>query len=285
MTDGPLIRDVSDTARWTAVYRARESERDDAVFRDPFARALAGERGERIASAMTFTDEHAWSFLARTYLFDRFVTRLVQHGADMVVNLAAGLDARPYRMALPPSLRWVEVDLPDILDYKEEILGDAKPACALERVRLDLSNEDGRRGLFADLGRRAKQIAVISEGLVIYLMPDAVAALARDLAGPPSMQHWALDLASPGLLEMMKQSAGNAMSEAGAPFLFAPPDGPPFFAAHGWQPIEVRSIIKAAAKIERLPLAMRMFAMLPESDGAQGARPWSAVCLFARATA
>ena len=282
MTDEPLIRDVSDTARWMAVYRARESEREDAVIRDPFARALAGERGERIANALKFGDDNAWSFIARTYLFDRFITRLVRHGADMVVNLAAGLDTRPYRMVLPASLRWVEVDLPDILDHKEEILADAKPVCELERVRLDLSNEDGRRGLFADLGRRARHAVVISEGLVIYLMPEAVATLASDLAGPPSFQHWALDLTSPGLLEMMKQSVGSAMNEAGAPFLFAPPEGPPFFAAHGWQPIEVRSLLKTAAKMGRLPLAMRMFAMLPESDGAQGSRPWSAVCLFAR---
>ncbi|HMB79768.1 MAG TPA: SAM-dependent methyltransferase [Vicinamibacterales bacterium] len=278
----PLIRDVSDTARWMAVYRARESEREDAAFRDPFARALAGERGERIAASLKFGEDNAWSFIARTYLFDRYVARVVKHGADMVVNLAAGLDTRPYRMELPASLRWVEVDLPDILDYKEEILGDAKPVCALERVRLDLSNEDGRRGLFADLGRRAKHVLVIAEGLVVYLMPDAVASLARDLAAPPSFQHLALDLASPGLIEMMKQSVGNAMNDAGAPFLFAPPDGPPFFSAHGWQPIEVRSILKAAGKLGRLPLAMRMFAMLPESDGAQGARPWSAVCLFGR---
>ena len=278
----PLIRDISDTARWMAVYRARESERPDAAFRDPFARALAGERGERIANALKFGEENAWSFIARTYLFDRFITRLVRHGADMVVNLAAGLDTRPYRMVLPASLRWVEVDLPDILDHKEEILADAKPVCELERVRLDLSNEDGRRGLFADLGRRAKHAVVISEGLVIYLMPEAVATLASDLAGPPSFQHWALDLTSPGLLEMMKRSVGSAMNEAGAPFLFAPPEGPPFFAAYGWRPIEVRSLLKAAAKMGRLPLAMRMFAMLPESDGAQGSRPWSAVCLFAR---
>jgi len=281
--DEPLIRDVSDTARWMAVYRARESEREDAVFRDPFARALAGERGERIAGALKFADDNAWSFLARTYLFDRFVTRLVKHGADMVVNLAAGLDTRPYRMELPASLQWVEVDLPDILDYKEEILGDARPVCALERVRLDLTNEDGRRGLFADLGRRAKHVVVISEGLIVYLMPDAVAALARDVAGPASFQHWVLDMASPGLIEMMKASVGNAVNAAGAPFLFAPTEGPPFFSAHGWQPIEVRSLLKTAAKLGRLPLTMRMFAMLPESDGAQGSRPWSAVCLFARA--
>src|SRR5476649_1588659 len=225
--DEPLIRDVSDTARWMEVYRARESEREDAVFRDPFARALAGERGERIAAALKFGDENAWSFVARTYLFDRFITRLVQHGADMIVNLAAGLDTRPYRMALPPSLRWVEVDLPEILDDKEEILGDARPVCELERVRLDLSNEDGRRGVFADLGRRAKHVLVIAEGLVVYLMPDAVASLARDLAAPPSFQHLALDLASPGLIEMMKESVGSELSEAGAPFLFAPTEGPP----------------------------------------------------------
>jgi len=62
----PLIRDISDTARWVAVYRARESEREDAVFRDPFARAMAGERGERIAAAMKLSDENAWSFVART---------------------------------------------------------------------------------------------------------------------------------------------------------------------------------------------------------------------------
>ena len=255
------------------------------LFRsDPFARALAGERGEQIARALAFGDDNAWSFVARTWLFDRFVTRLVQHGADMIVNLAAGLDTRPYRMALPRELHWVEVDLDDILDYKEAVLGDATPVCELERVRLDLSNEDGRRGLFADLGRRAKRIAVIAEGLVIYLMPDAVRQLADDLAKPPAFQHWVLDLASPGLLETMKQSAGSAMNDAGAPFLFAPPEGPPFFSAHGWQPIEVRSLLKAAAKLERLPLALRMFATLPESDGAQGMRPWSAVCLFARHT-
>lgn len=280
--DEPLIRDISDTARWVAVYRARETESDAPLFRDPFARALAGERGERIARSLTFADDNAWSFIARTYLFDRFVTRLVEHGADMIVNLAAGLDTRPYRMELPASLPWVEVDLPDILDYKEKILADAKPVCRLERIRMDLSNEDGRRGLFADLGRRAQRIAVISEGLVVYLMTDAVAALARDLAARPAFQHWVLDLASPGLIEMMKHAAGNAMNEAGAPFLFAPPEGPPFFAAHGWQPVEVRSLLKTAAKLGRLPLALRVVAMLPESNGAQGSRPWSAVCLFAR---
>jgi hypothetical protein len=39
------IRHISDTALWVAVYRAQESELADAVFRDPYARKLAGDRG------------------------------------------------------------------------------------------------------------------------------------------------------------------------------------------------------------------------------------------------
>jgi hypothetical protein len=45
-----------------------------------------------------------------------------------VVKLAAGLDARPYRMNLPASLRWVEVDLPEILEKKERLLEGERPA-------------------------------------------------------------------------------------------------------------------------------------------------------------
>src|ERR1700686_5858721 len=94
-----LIRDISDTARWVAIYGGRETDHPDAAFRDPFARALAGERGEQIANAIP-GDDVSWSFTARTYLFDKFIAKLTHQGVALVVNLAAGLDARPYRMTL-----------------------------------------------------------------------------------------------------------------------------------------------------------------------------------------
>src|SRR5438552_1053049 len=99
----PLIRDISDTARWVAYYRARETDRPDAVFRDPYARALAGERGEQIAKALVIKGAEDWPWTARTVLFDCFVSRAVEGGADIVVNLAAGWVARPYRVAPPSS--------------------------------------------------------------------------------------------------------------------------------------------------------------------------------------
>src|SRR5713226_9252904 len=95
------IRNISDTARWVAVYRARETERTDAVFRDPFARRLAGERGEQIAASISFAEKNSWPFVARTWLIDHVISNQIKLGTDMVVNLAAGLDARPYRMNLP----------------------------------------------------------------------------------------------------------------------------------------------------------------------------------------
>ena len=265
-----------------AVYRARETERPDAAFRDPYARALAGERGEAIANAMPFFEEHAWAAIARTHLFDRLVKRLVRHGVDLIVNLAAGLDMRPYRMELPPTLRWVEVDLPEILDYKERVLGDTKPACALERVRLDLSNGDARRGLLERLGASAPRAAILSEGLLIYLMRDEAASLAYDLARQRSFEFWVVDLVSPGLMEMLRERSGDRMREAGAPFLFAPHEGAAFFTPLGWTAVEVKSILKAAGKLGRLPIGLRLLSLLPESSAPAGSRPWSGVVLLSR---
>src|SRR5579871_6556408 len=107
------VRKVSDTALWAAAFRARESERDDALFRDRFAGRLAGTRGFEIANSLSTEANHA-SWVTRTYLFDEFLMREVAKGIDLVLNLGAGLDARPYRMDLPASLRWVEADDPHL---------------------------------------------------------------------------------------------------------------------------------------------------------------------------
>src|SRR5262245_33521019 len=106
-----IITHVSDTARWVAVYRAMETERTDAIFRDPFARRLAGERGAAIAKAMDRRSRADWPMIVRTAVMDEVIMRAVrEEGVLQVVNLAAGLDARPWRLDLPRELQWVDVD-------------------------------------------------------------------------------------------------------------------------------------------------------------------------------
>jgi methyltransferase (TIGR00027 family) len=277
----PLLRNISDTARWVATYRADESERPDALFRDPFARRLAGERGKGIADS-TARGRESWPFVTRTWLFDQVIAGEIASGASLVLNLAAGLDTRPYRMPLAPSLRWVEVDLPELLDYKEDVLRGETSGCALERVRLDLADVTGRRALFERLGSEVAKALVVTEGLVVYLSAEEAGALARDLARPASFQRWVLDLASPGLLKMLQRDMGRDLKNAGAPLRFGPPEGPGFFEPQGWRPVAVRSILRTAARLGRLSWFMRLLAKLPESSGAQGSRPWSGVCLLGR---
>lgn len=264
------------------MYRARESERPDALFRDPFARRLAGERGEQIADSLPKGNRNAWSWVLRTVLFDQFVSEQISQGVDLVVNLAAGLDARPYRMHLPTSLSWIEVDLPELLDFKEQILGGEKPLCQLERIPLDLSDVEARRDLFERLGLRGKKALILTEGLLIYLTAEEVASLAEDLARPPSFQRWVLDVVSPGLLRMIQRMWGKHLDEASAHPKFGPPEGPAFLSRSGWDPIDVRSVFRAAVRLRRLPFFLQLLALLPESKGPAGSRPWSGVCLLAR---
>lgn len=273
-------RNISDTARWAAYFRAQETNRPDAIFRDPYAERLCAQHGVDIANTLPDGNKHAWAWVARTYLFDHFITQELQQGVDLVLNLAAGLDARPYRMKLPASLQWIEVDLPGILAYKEEILANEKPTCALERIRVDLADANARRSLFANLNQRAKKILVLTEGLLIYLSAEEVATLARDLATGSSFQRWIMDLSSPGLLKMMQKTTGKRLSEIGAPFKFAPAEGPDFFSPHGWEPMEVKGMLKTATKFKRPPLFLRLFGLLPEKKGPAGNQPWSGVCLF-----
>src|SRR4051812_41712827 len=81
------LRDVCDTALWVAVYRARESERADALFHDPHARAMAGVRGESIVGALAHGDSMAWSMVVRTAVMDEIILRCVAEGASTVINL------------------------------------------------------------------------------------------------------------------------------------------------------------------------------------------------------
>ena len=278
----PLIRDISDTAFLAAVYRARETERPDALFHDPLARCLLGTRGDQIADSIPFSNRAAWAWVARTYLYDQFIVEQCRQGTDMVINLAAGLDTRPYRMDLTPTLQWIEIDLPGILSYKEEILAQEKPVCILERIRLDLADVAARRKVFADLGSRATKCLILSEGLLVYFSADQVRALAEDLAAPRTFQNWIVDLASPGLLRMLQKHMGPSLKESGSSLKFGPEEGPEFFIPSGWRPVDVRSPLKVAAGFKRLSFGMWLMSLLPESKGRQGSRPWSGVCLLSR---
>ncbi len=275
-----LIENISDTAKWVAIFRAEETERPDAVFHDPFARKLAGKKGEDIANAVEFSRKNSWSFVARTYLFDDVIMKHVAEGYDMIINLAAGLDARAYRLALPANLNWIDVDLPGMINYKSEILQDEKPTCRYRAIQLDLADRKERIPFFQQLNAETKKALVITEGLIIYLTAQQAAELSTDLSSQTHFNRWAFDLASPALLTMALEKMGSALKGSGAKFQFAPEEGEEFFERYGWKWIESKSFMQAAAKLNRLPADLKPFAAMTEPPGPRRNFPWSGVCLF-----
>jgi methyltransferase (TIGR00027 family) len=275
------ISNVSDTARWVAVYRARESARPDALFHDPYAQQLAGERGQAIAALMPRQARNGWPLVARTKLMDDAILATIAQGCDCVVNLAAGFDTRPYRLDVPASLRWIEADLPALTEEKELLLKDAEPRCQLRRIKVDLADSGARVAMLREAVGPSTDSLVITEGLLVYLDEAQVRSLALDLIAQAGIRRWMLDLASPSLLKMMAKSMGPQL--ANAPMKFGPANGVAFFEDLGWRATQVQSVLRAAARFRRLPWGLRLFGFLPEPNPrSPGRAPWSAVVQLGR---
>jgi len=253
MTDVP-IRNVSDTAQWVAAYRALESERQDALFRDPFARRLAGDRGFAIARNIPGSRIIGWSISVRTIIIDDFIHSALAHGTDTILNLGAGYDTRPYRMQLPSELRWIEVDYPALIETKDERLRDERPRCLLERIRLDLADRNMRRQMFDNINQQSRRVLVLTEGVLPYLGPHDVGALADDLRGQASFKEWIVDYFAPELLRWIVKSRTHRHMQQ-APFKFQVDDWHGFFAAHGWQQRELVYLDMVGQRLgRRIPL-------------------------------
>ncbi len=247
----PLINHVSDTAFWVAHYRALESERADALFHDPLAKRLSGEQGAQIARTMSGSYFTSWAVVMRTCIIDDFIRFALAQGTDTVLNLGAGLDTRPYRMDLPESLRWIEVDYPNVIAFKEERLHDEKPRCQLARVKLDLANGADRQQMLADTDTQARKMLVLTEGVVPYLSAEEVGALAEDLRSLDHAAFWIIDYFSPMALKyrprQMKRNLKNA------PFRFEPKDWFGFFEQHGWHCKKMCYFAEEARRLKRPP--------------------------------
>lgn len=248
-TEG-AIRNVSDTALWVAMYRAMESDRTDALFHDPFARRLAGAHGQAIIDAMPRSDAMSWPIVVRTAMMDDIVLRCVQQGAATVLNLAAGLDARPYRLDLPASLRWMHVDMPGMVDHFRTGMASETPRCALEFIPADLRDAATRREVFSRAATHGP-VLVISEGLLLYLEGTQVSDLAQDLHDTARARWWLSDLASPRLLKMLEKRWNPARQKDNAPFQFGPAQGTAFFAPFGWHEAEFRSTWDESIRLDR----------------------------------
>jgi methyltransferase (TIGR00027 family) len=272
---------VSDTARWVAACRAIESERPDALFRDPLADRLAGRRGREMAHGMPDAKQTIWSIAIRTVVVDEFVSSAIADGVDTILDLGAGLDTRPYRLDLPRSLRWVEVDYPKLVEAKDDLLRDEVPACRVERMGLDLADRAPRQALFERLGAASRSALVLTEGVIPYLSQEDASRLAADLHEQPAFARWVTDYFSPVLIRYQR----GRRSLRNAPFLFDPPDWEAFFAEQGWRLEEMRYLGEESDRRHRrvpTPWFVGLMAPFPSSARRHEMRRMTGYALLGR---
>ena len=244
-----LIRDermsaVGETARWVAANRALETELADPLYRDPFARELAGDTGFSMMSVMRGalgvpdTPNPDMYLTIRTRFFDDAVLRAARESSmAQVVILAAGMDTRAFRLDWPDHVVLFEVDRNDVFEHKESVLHrhDARATCDRRIVRADLA-ASWTDALVAAGFDPARPAAVLVEGLLMYLDEAAAHRLfnALNILRPDS---WlGLDAVNTAMLtSSFTANYLKKLAEAGCPWLFGIDDPVQWLAGHGWQ--------------------------------------------------
>jgi methyltransferase (TIGR00027 family) len=202
--DDPLTQSknfIPFTARLMAAMRAREADRPDPLFYDPFAEALAGEEAFAMLNQRLSEDDRAY-VAVRTRFFDDFLQTAVTEAAiQQVVLLAAGMDARAFRLPWPAAVKLYELDQTEVLAYKAAQLKGVTPSCDRCAIAADLTQP--WQQLLLEQGYRPElPTAWLVEGLLMYLTEAEVHQLLRtvtNLAAPGS--QLGLDLVSPASLD------------------------------------------------------------------------------------
>jgi methyltransferase (TIGR00027 family) len=180
-----LASSVGATATMVAAQRAlanREGLIDDpfaeplvrAVGLDFFIRALDGEIDFEDVDPEFNMRRAAEGMTVRTRWFDALFTDAAAAGVRQAVILAAGLDARAYRLDWPDSTTVYELDQPEVIEFKTNTLAglDAKPKADRRTIAIDLRN-DWPKALLDNGFDATQPTAWIAEGLLIYLPPEA----------------------------------------------------------------------------------------------------------------
>ncbi|MFJ9690690.1 class I SAM-dependent methyltransferase [Kitasatospora sp. NPDC101183] len=251
------------TAVGVARVRALESDRDDALFRDPLARAFAAAGG-LWSSPAPLPDEEgarlrrlavAISIVIRTRFLDDLLDEACAAGVRQVVLLGAGMDSRAFRMDWPEGTRLFEVDTAEPLDFKAAVLREERATARCERITVAVDlREDWPAALAAAGHDPAAPTAWIAEGLLIYLPEEAVELLltrigARSAPG----SRMGLTLGSRGVIDRF--AADAAPGSAASLWVSEMPEDPvAWLAAHGWQ-AETHTIRERAAAYGR-PVAI-----------------------------
>ncbi|MFW9955426.1 MAG: class I SAM-dependent methyltransferase [Candidatus Thorarchaeota archaeon] len=194
------------TARLMAYYRALESKMECPLIIDPFAERLAGDFSEYARKHKRTVQTGDYVVIRSYYIESNLLLEWCKkHSNSQVVLFGAGLDSRAYRFTpLKSSSQTIfEIDLPNVIRYKEEALKGEEPLCQVVRISSDLSKKDWSNALTGKGFSHDIPTFWILEGLAYYLEQSIVLDILRNLwALSHHESEVFLDICHPGLSDM-----------------------------------------------------------------------------------
>ena len=258
------ISHVSDTALMVAACRALESESPDGFVHDPFAARLAGERGMAMFHALPHPQTMRFGIGVRSRFIDELLLEaLASEKIATVLSLGCGLDTRPWRLQVPPDLRWIEVDFADMLDYKNALMAAETPRCRREFIAADANDAAQRRNIYATVG--PAPALMITEGFLMYLPGVTVHALAAESSKQSGIAHWMSDITTTAFMKAIGMNMPQSVRDVQAPDCLNGEQILETIQEEGWQTAARRSYITDMGfAMERI---QRTFGDQPKSDG------------------
>ncbi|MHA7661641.1 SAM-dependent methyltransferase [Mycolicibacterium sp. HS_4_1] len=232
-------RAVANTGLLVAAIRADESRRPDSLFTDPFAERLAGETGRRLlAEAVAEAgDRPTRQIVVRTRFWDEALLRATQ-SVRQVVILAAGMDARAFRLSWPASTTVYELDQPEVIAAKAAALDGEQPLCTRVPIGVDLTG-DWTDALRSNGFDERQPTGWLIEGLLQYLDEAAVRTVFERVDALSATGSVLLyDVVGKTLLDAQLLAAvRQSMARNGAPWLFGTDQPGELAARHGWSAV------------------------------------------------
>ncbi|RWA09881.1 hypothetical protein EKO27_g5220 [Xylaria grammica] len=168
---------VTETLLIPLVGRAIDATTPSPILADPYAKGVI-EKLDYDFGRLPMPHTHAAGVALRTRFYDRWTAAFLgSHPHATVLHLACGLDSRNQRVEWGPNVRWIDVELPEVVELRRRVLPTSLPGRDYQLLAADLTEDAWLEEIPTD-----RPVLVVMEGLVSYLEPDDATGLLRRLA-------------------------------------------------------------------------------------------------------
>lgn len=240
---------ISDTAFWCCGLRARDAGAADPVCGDRFAKSFMDERGLRILES--FNNEkgpNALCIVRHRIIDDVLRERLAADPGLLVIVIGAGFDSRAFRLA---GGVWLELDEPQIFDYKNARLPPGQCQNELHRIPIHFASEtlESKLAPYA----KFKSAVFVVEGVFMYLGPEQLGVLMHTLQRLFPKHALICDLMTRRFFEKYSRTLHEKLKGMGATFTKLSDAPAKIFTDDGYKHISCQSVALFAAQHGAFP--------------------------------